>query len=140
MNEPRQIVIQARTAPLTAVVVYEVHAHELDNIERGDGSALHLSLSLTLMGMGVGALVTLLSLTSAPDPLTVAYVVMIVITVFTLGVGAVLGIIWWRSSDRGVARKTIAAIRARDRPTKAPKGRSLGESEDDDDEPRDQIP
>lgn len=134
-DTPRETILKGRTVPPGDLVVFSVYAHELDNIERGDGSAVIFSIALTLFGTGIGALTTLLAVTPVPIPLTIGYIVITVICVFSFMLWVVLTIIWNRSADRGLAKRALAAIRSRDRVSQAPaQGTALGPAIDDDDE------
>lgn len=91
--------------------IYEITDYELDTLEAGSPSSLHLNFSIALLSVGLSALVSLLT-ASFHSP--TAQLVAIVLTIVSLIGGAFFLLSWNRSrlSTQVITKRIRARIKA----------------------------
>lgn len=108
--------LSVRRARIGSVAIYDVSEEELLVLEKGSPSSVMFSIGLALASAGVTTLLTLLAVSLAGAILFLY----IALTVFMLGAGAILLILWRKYDESGGQ----VAKRIRDR-MKAEKPRSI---------------
>ena len=88
--------VNVNRARCDSLNIYDVTEGELEIIKRGSSNSIFLNISLTLLSVGVSFLITLLTVDINSR---VKFDVFVVLCIFGFGVGFVLLILWWKSSD-----------------------------------------
>lgn len=87
--------LPVRRGRVDSLVVYEVTENELETLERGSPSSLMLNLSLFCLSGGLTGLTALATATLVG----LAQTTFVVVTVFGLGVGAILLLLWFKYKE-----------------------------------------
>jgi hypothetical protein len=107
--------VRVRRGRVDSVDLYEIKDSELDLLEKGSPSDLHLNFAIFLLSIAFSAICALATATFSSETIKTSF---IVVTVVGILVGAYLFIAWFR--DRQDRKELCKVIRGRIPPDIAP--------------------
>ncbi len=116
MSEEKNESYPVKRGRFDSLTIYDVTSQELKIIENGSTNSLYLNFAIFLLSVSASFFVSIFTVDWFPDSTEqnahlVSFIVFLIISILTLLVGIICGIVWYRSHDS--FKETIKIIKQR---------------------------